>query len=344
MIILVFAALIFPACKKDSVKNSGDEPTPAVSFGPKVDTSLVTPGSMVETQRLYQFLKKNFGYKTLSSVTLTIGTTTELDYLKTQTGKQPAMAGTDFMDSGRGYNWFNDNWPINEAKAYWDQNGIPTIMWHWRDPSRKTEEFYANATPFDVSKIDDPASYEYKAIISDIDYVSGLLKVLQNEHVPVIWRPLHEGANGSFWWGAKGPGPYRKLFQLMYDRMVNYNGLKNLIWVYTTEPNDADWYPGDQYVDIVGRDMYTSGDHSSQSAEFNRIYALYGGKKMVAYTEAGSIPDPDNLQRDGAAWAWVNIWSGDYVTGTTWNSLDLWKKTLASDYVITLDKMPSLKN
>jgi mannan endo-1,4-beta-mannosidase len=130
----------------------------------------------------------------------------------------------------------------------------------------------------------------------------------------------------------------------MYDRMVNYNGLRNLIWVYTTEPNDADWYPGDQYVDIVGRDIYTRGDHSSQVAEFNRIYALFGGKKIVAYTEAGSIPDPDNQQKDGAAWSWVNIWSGDYVTGTTWNSTALWKKTLSSDYILTLDEMPSLKN
>ena len=41
--------------------------------------------------------------------------------------------------------------------------------------------------------------------------------------------------------------------------MFNYfktEGLDNLIWVWTTEGNDADWYPGDQYVDIVGRDVY----------------------------------------------------------------------------------------
>ena len=33
-------------------------------------------------------------------------------------------------------------------------------------------------------------------------------------------------------------------------------GLNNLIWVWTSETGDADWYPGDQYVDIVGRDLY----------------------------------------------------------------------------------------
>ncbi|GAA4915169.1 hypothetical protein GCM10023313_18260 [Mucilaginibacter defluvii] len=181
-------------------------------------------------------------------------------------------------------------------------------------------------------------------MISDIDYVSGQLKQLQDQHIPVIWRPIHEAANQSFWWGAKGGAVYKKLYQVMFDRMVNHHGLKNLIWVYTTEPGDNDWYPGDEYVDIIGRDMYKTGDHGSQVAEYNRIYAQYGGKKMVAYTEAGSIPDPEILERENAGWSWFQIWSGDYTIGTTWNSVELWKKTFESTYVITLDEMPNLRD
>jgi len=39
----------------------------------------------------------------------------------------------------------------------------------------------------------------------------------------------------------------------MYDRMVNVNGLNNMIWVWTTDvSSDAlNWYPGDEYVDIL---------------------------------------------------------------------------------------------
>jgi mannan endo-1,4-beta-mannosidase len=180
-------------------------------------------------------------------------------------------------------------------------------------------------------------------MISDIDFVAGQLKKLQAQNVPVIWRPLHEAAGGWFWWGAKGAQPCKKLYQVMFDRMVNYHGLHNLIWVWTREPNDDAWYPGDQYVDIVGRDLYKQGDHSSQINEFNALNTLYGTKKMITLSECGSMPDVDNLTADGAAWSWFMPWYGDYTRKATNNSLDLWKKMFASSYVITLDEMPSLK-
>jgi mannan endo-1,4-beta-mannosidase len=247
------------------------------------------------------------------------------------------------MHSGRGYTWYDSEEPIKDAKTYWDRKGIPVFVWHWRDPLRTTEEFYTNKTSFDVSKINDPSSTEYKAMLADIDYVSGLLKKLQDQNVPVIWRPLHEAAGGWFWWGAKGAAPCKKLYQVMYDRMVNHHGLKNLIWVWTREPNDNAWYPGDEYVDIVGRDIYKQGDHTSQIVEFNTMNALYGTKKMVTISECGSIPDVDNLVNDKAAWSWFMPWYGDFTRNSIHNSLDLWKKMFASDYVITLDEMPSLK-
>jgi len=129
----------------------------------------------------------------------------------------------------------------------------------------------------------------------------------------------------------------------MFDRMVNYHGLKNLIWVWTREPNDDEWYPGDEYVDIVGRDIYKEGDHSSQILEFNDLTSRYGGKKMVTISESGSFPDVDNLIKDGAGWSWFMPWTGDFTRLAKYNSLDLWKKMFASDYVLTLDEMPNLK-
>jgi mannan endo-1,4-beta-mannosidase len=307
-----------------------------------INSTLVTSGAMAQANNLYQFLKNNYGKKILSGV-MTLDSFDETNWLKQNTGKEPAIMGVDFMHVNRGYTWYNDNTPINDAKTWWDRNGIPVFLWHWRDPSRQTEEFYADKTTFDVSKIFAVGSPEYNAMISDIDYVAGLLKQLQLQNVPVIWRPLHEAAGGWFWWGAKGPDACKQLWHVMFDRMVNYHGLKNLIWVWTREPNDEAWYPGDQYVDIVGRDIYKTGDHSSQSIEFNNMNSLYGTKKMVAITECSSNPDPDNLIKDAAGWSWFMTWYGDYTRRRTYNSLDIWKKIMAHPYVITLDEMPSLK-
>jgi mannan endo-1,4-beta-mannosidase len=307
-----------------------------------VNETLVTANPAEGAMRLYQFLYDNYGSKIISG-TMTLNTFDETQWLKTNTGKEPALIGLDFMHSGRNYSWYNDRQPIEDARTYYNRNGIPALCWHWRDPSRQTEEFYTAKTSFDINKIFESTSAEYKAMISDIDYISGLLKELQQQNIPVIWRPLHEAAGGWFWWGAKGAAPCKELYRVMFDRMVNYHGLNNLIWVWTREPNDEAWYPGDEYVDIVSRDIYKDGDHGSQRAEWSAMNVLYGGKKMIALSECGSCPDVDNLIADKAAWSWYMPWYGQYVRDSKYNSLTFWKKMFAHDYVVTLDEMPDLK-
>jgi mannan endo-1,4-beta-mannosidase len=342
---LCLLSTAFLACEKSTGSEPVKEETPEVVVPTRfnINQSLVNPSPSKEADNLYQFLKANYGKKIISGV-MTLNSFDETNWLKANTGKEPAIVGLDFMHSGRNYSWYDDKEPIKDAAAYWQKNGIPVFVWHWRDPSRTTEEFYTKSTSFDVSKINDPESAEYKAMLKDIDYVSEMFKEMQQQNIPVIWRPLHEAAGGWFWWGAKGAAPCKKLYQVMYDRMVNYHKLNNLIWVWTREPNDEAWYPGDEYVDIVGRDIYKQGDHTSQVTEFNALDKLYGSKKMVTLSEVGSIPDVDNLQKDAAAWSWFMPWYGDYTRNSTNNSLELWKKMFASEYVITLDEMPSLKN
>lgn len=308
-----------------------------------ISETLVTPDPDPNAARLYQFLRDTYGRQIISGV-MTLSSMDMVNWLKTNTGKEPALVGLDFMHSGRDYDWYNDEEPVNDARTYYNRNGIPAICWHWRDPLRTTEEFYTDKTSFDVSKILDESSPEYAAVISDIDYISGLLKKLDDENIPVLWRPLHEAAGGWFWWGAKGAEPCKKLYQVMWDRMVNHHGLKNLIWMWTREPNDDAWYPGDQYVDIVGRDIYRDGDHSSQFAEFADMNIRYGQKKMITISESGSFPDIDNLLKDGAGWLYYMPWYGKYTTEATYNPLALWKKMFAHSHVITLNEMPDLRS
>lgn len=316
-----------------------EEVDPTTRFN--TNTTLVTPEPTDEAKRLYQFLYDNYNSKIISGVS----NVEEANWLKSRTGKSPALVGLDYLFLDRGYDsWYDKNLPFKQGKAWAEKNGIVNFHWHWRDPSRITEEFYTDKTNFDITKIFDPNSDEYKAMIKDIDFISGELKRFQDIGIPVIWRPLHEAAGGWFWWGANGPEACKKLWQVMFDRMVNVNGLHNLIWVWTHEPNDAEWYPGDEYVDIVGRDIYREGDHSSQVLEFNEMVSLYEGKKMVTISECGSFPDVDNLEEDAAGWSWFMPWNGEFTRESKHNPLDLWKKAFASDYVITLDEMPEIKS
>ena len=273
--------------------------------------------------------------------------TNEITWLKTNTGKEPALLGLDFMDhtGSNPPSWQNNPDLVKDAKTWAARNGIVTICWHWRDPSHKTNAFYTKDTQFDITKIDDPESSDYKAMIRDIDIVAGHLKELQAANVPVLWRPLHEASGTWFWWGAKGPEPCKKMWRLMYDRLTNHHKLNNLIWVWTTtdDANALPWYPGDEYVDILGMDIYPGErQHGSQVIAFNKVKEIFGGKRIITLSENGSIPYPENMQQDGAWWSWFMPWYGTHTKDEKHNSVDDWKRILGSDFVITLDEMPNL--
>jgi mannan endo-1,4-beta-mannosidase len=252
------------------------------------------------------------------------------------------------------------------AEDLYKKGGIPTFCWHWKDPSQTVEAFYSPSsgnTPsvdFDILKAykDAPAcetfdteSAEYKAIIRDMDRIAAYLLSLAEKDIPVLWRPVHEASGKWFWWGYRGANACKSLYKLMFERYTKVHHLNNLIWVWTTdEASDAlDWYPGDEYVDIVGRDYYyypREKNHGSLVASFEKVKDIFGGKKIITLSENGSVPHPDSMKADGAGWSWFMPWYGEY-TMDGWahdNTAEDWKSIMNNAYVITLDKMPGWKN
>jgi hypothetical protein len=163
--------------------------------------------------------------------------------------------------------------------------------------------------------------------------------------VPILWRPLHEAEGKWFWWGAKGPEACKWLWKLLYDRLVNYHQLNNLIWVWTStgSPSAREWYPGDQYVDIIGADIYLpNGTYSSSFITFDNMVSLYEGKKIITLSENGPIPDPEKLFIEGAAWSWFGTWAGTFITDGVSNSTAHINNVYKHEYVVTLDEIDSL--
>ena len=66
-----------------------------------------------------------------------------------------------------------------------------------------------------------------------------------------------------------------------FKKLTNVYGLDNLIWQWTgyTYETSADWYPGDDVVDMVGYDKYNAVDGlpnlSSISSTFAKIMASF---------------------------------------------------------------------
>ena len=246
------------------------------------------------------------------------------------------------------------------AKTVWKAGGIPQFNWHWKDPMHKVEAFYTQSsqnapyTEFSIDLAYDPTtqkwktdSDEYKAIVRDMEMIADSLLTLQKEGVAVLWRPLHEASGKWFWWGTDGAASCVALYKLMFDIFVNQKKLHNLIWVWTTdEATDAlDWYPGDEYVDVVGRDYYyypRESNHASLISSFEKVKDIFGAKKIVTLSENGSVPYPDEMKADGANWSWFMPWYGDYAM-ESWandNNAESWNIVMNNDYTITLEDMP----
>ena len=58
---------------------------------------------------------------------------------------------------------------------------------------------------------------------------------------------------------------------------------------------------------------------------------------MVAAAEIGSVMDPAQLQAYRADWVYFCVWSGEYISGGAWNSLELLKSVYSDLYVLTLE-------
>ncbi len=316
--------------------------------------TLVTPDPIPEAKRLYNYLLDNYGKKIISGQWSShTGDTTELDYINEVSSKQPTIWGLDMLYySGSAPTSWRNNVPQKAINWWKNKKGIVTMCWHWFSPKDWTDQiwnsFYSDKTNFDVRRAVQPGTEEYNLIIRDIDIIANEFKTLQEQGVPILWRPLHEASGGWFWWGKYGPEPCKQLYRIMFDRMVNYHGLKNLIWVWTvtkTTADELDWYPGDDVVDIIGIDIYApDGDYSPNTLTFYKISDMFNNKKIVALTENGPIPDPDLLVQQQAYWSWFCVWGGEFILSEQKNSTTHIRKVYNHDYVITLDELPDLLN
>ncbi|MBB6673563.1 beta-mannosidase [Cohnella nanjingensis] len=289
----------------------------------KVKPYLINPIADEIARRLMAYLCSTYGKRMLTGQQIGVLSTPEMDVIYRETGKYPAVGGFDFMnDSPSRTERGTKGTDTRLALQWWRDGGIVTFCWHWNAPKDLLDQppdngwhrgFYTTATAFDIARaMDHPSSEEYALLLRDIDVISGLLASLREAGVPVLWRPLHEASGGWFWWGAKGPEPYIKLWKLMYDRMTNVHGLHNLIWVWNGQHKD--WYPGDAYVDIIGEDIYPpERQYGSNADRFRQALEYTDADKIIALTENGTLPDPDRMIEDGARWAWNCTWYGEFV-------------------------------
>lgn len=276
----------------------------------------------------------------------------DADYIERITGKLPALMGFDLMSYSAGTKTPEATWECMseisyckhnvDAAIYWsrERKALITLCWHWYSPSNgRDKSFYTVNSEYDLEKAMNEKNEDYRLLVEDIDLIAEQLKRLQNENIPVLWRPLHEADGRWFWWGANGAEAYIKLYRFMYDRYTNLHGLNNLIWVFNA-PSEG-WYPGDDVVDLNCMDIYgPKGNDGALCLEYEKGISIPTVDKPIGLGEVGTIPDLGQ-SINKAPWLWFMLWGG-FTHDEQSNSKEALTRNFCSNNAVCLDEIEKI--
>ena len=310
----------------------------------------VTPNPSSEAVSLLRYVYGISGKHTLAGQhCVPLVGSTRLASTYKQVKRYPALFGQDFGFSPSG-TWDGINYRqriVDEAIQRYYEGFVITLMWHAvrpieDEPVEFESSIQGKLTDQQWQDLVTPGAEVNERWKSQVDVIAWFLKQLRDAGVPVLWRPYHEMNGGWFWWGKKtGDAGYRKLYRMLFERLVGFHKLNNLIWVFNgnevregADPYDA-YFPGSDVVDVLATDVYQSAFAKEQ---YEGLLAVAGGKP-IALGEVGRPPTAEIL-RDQPRWAWFMSW-GD--AAGMWREGQAFRELYESDAVLTLDELPWAK-
>lgn len=215
------------------------------------------------------------------------------------TGQNPAYYESDFM-------WHvKDSLKVADLEAMkkaYKRGAVTGYCWHFR--GKESNSFYARNEKDEESSDKDlvkkivaggsrEENPELNWFYNKLDSV--VIAPIKELGYPMTFRPWHEMNGGWFWWGSKNctPDEYIKLYRMTVDHM-RQRAVDNILYVWSPDTKfTVEYYPGDDYVDILGLDVYEMGAASYKPmemcvAEFEKLtdFAAEHGK-LAAITETG---------------------------------------------------------
>ena len=269
-------------------------------------------------------------------------------------GKTPVVWSQDFGFAADGDkdSYLSRPKIIQEAIQQHKKGAVINLCWHavpptadepvtfqplpGADPNAPLASVQGRLTDKQFRDLLTPGTELYKKWLKQVDEIASFLKQLQDAKVPVLWRPYHEMNGDWFWWGGRWEGKYTTaaLYKQIFDRMVKYHKLNNLIWIWSVDrPSRPDrefvkYYPGTKYLDILAIDIY--GNDFNQSY-YDGLMALSEGKP-VTLGEVGNPPSVEVLNKQ-PNWVYWVVWAG-MVGGT---SLPDYEKLVSDSKVVFLE-------
>ena len=255
-------------------------------------------------------------------------------------GNYPAVFGWELSKLGqRPYNIDTVNFKHIQdwMKEVYKMGALNTVSWHM-------DNFVNGKSSWDVG--DQvvttllPAGENHEAYKAKLDLFADYMNEIKvgflfKKKVPFVFRPFHEHTGGWFWWGAKwcSAEDYKSLWRFTVEYLRDVKGMHQVIWAYSPDVvrdtnHYLEYYPGDDYVDILGLDDYHDvglhGNIEDLTRRLKLVVELAEERgKIAALTETGFEAIPmenwwtekllDALKDDPAIQklSWIMVWRND---------------------------------
>jgi mannan endo-1,4-beta-mannosidase len=219
-------------------------------------------------------------------------------------GRKPQFYSWDFMHiaSPDSEKFETDNRKVRNltCEAFYS-GGINSYCWHAANPI--TEGSFYETGDSVIPKILPGGEYngKFTAMLDQIVKFNNTLIGKEGMIIPIIFRPWHEFDGDWFWWSRKfcTPEQFKALWRYTVEYLRDIKGIHNFLYAFSPDINFTsleeylEYYPGDQYVDVIGLDDYWDFriDEKDISLPRHRIeiisdYALSHGK-IAALCETG---------------------------------------------------------
>lgn len=326
----------------------------------EITVQLATPNPLPVVQELYSFLWSLYGRATLSGAKASLAwDLNECDWINRYTGNYPVVAAFDYQYLHHSPSSSLNYGDITPTEKWWSEGGVVAIDWHWMVPAAEGSRQYTylrEETTATVANMLKEGTWENAQMMQDLKEVADMLLLLQAKKIPVLWRPLPDtlspksasvGSGEYYWWCGAEPRDYKALWRKMFDYFAE-RGVKNLIWVWTSQVENIEYYPGDEWVDMVALELYnmaTMKDINALSAQLDKDFP----HKMVSLGEFGNLPTMDMQLSEGIAWSYFVPHSdqqNNYTEGFahSYATIDWWRASFADSRVLSRSAVTLLKS
>jgi mannan endo-1,4-beta-mannosidase len=304
----------------------------------------VTPEASPEAVELLNFLYRISGQHTLSGQhNFPADKDRHTAAAARAWGKTPAIFGKDwgFAREGDKDSAYVRNEIVEELKDQYKDGALVVMCWHEVPPTadepvtfmgRRGGGAATNLTNLNTVQgrlsetqykdLLTPGTELHQRWCAQVDAIVPHLKRLEAARVPLLWRPFHEMNGTWFWWGGRrGEYGTAAMYKMMFDRLVKFHKIKNLIWVWSVDRPEGtslkfeECWPGPEYVDILSLDCY----QEFKQSYYDDLLKQANGKPIALGEVAGNLSLP--VLEAQPKWTWWIAWAGSGVRGDATNRL-----------------------